>query len=71
MDGIEATRRIRRLHTRPDLFIVALTAGAMPGDRERCIEAGMNDYLSKPMKLGELKAMLAKLGVAFMKPPIA
>jgi len=71
MDGIEATRRIRRLHTRPDLFIVALTAGAMAGDRERCLEAGMNDYLSKPMKIGELKAMLAKLGVSFIKPQIS
>ena len=70
MDGLEATRRIRKLHTRPDLFIIALTAGAMAEDRERCIEAGMNGYLSKPMKLIELRDMLTKLGVAVTKPQI-
>ncbi len=54
IDGLEATRAIRAgedLNTTP---IVALTALAMPGDRERCLEAGANDYLSKPISLKQL-----------------
>ncbi len=52
MDGLEATREIRRYETKSDRHvpIVAMTANAMKGDRERCIKAGMDDYTTKPIK---------------------
>jgi PAS domain S-box-containing protein len=59
MDGYEATARIRA-STRPDVPIVALTADAMPADRERCLAAGMNDYLAKPVELARLAAVLIR-----------
>jgi len=49
MDGISATQAIRACPRSSDIPIVALTAQAMRGDRERCIAAGMNAYLSKPI----------------------
>jgi len=60
MDGIEATRYLRTL---PDFSpaIIALTALAMPGDRERCIEAGANEYMSKPVNLRRLDGIIQKL----------
>jgi signal transduction histidine kinase/CheY-like chemotaxis protein/ligand-binding sensor domain-containing protein len=59
MDGLETTRHIRR-QTGYQPFIVAMTANAMPEDREICIQAGMDDYLPKPMKLEQLVNILKK-----------
>lgn len=59
MDGLESTREIRRQLSRQPV-IIAMTANAMQGDREECLEAGMNDYISKPVKLEILVSMLEK-----------
>ena len=63
MDGLEATRRIRGGKTdviNPGVPIVAMTAHAMKGDRQRCLEAGMSDYLSKPINPDALLEVLEK-----------
>ena len=64
MDGIEATQEIRLQErtTGGHVPIVAMTAHAMADDRERCLDAGMDDYLSKPINRKELLAVLARLG---------
>jgi PAS domain S-box-containing protein len=60
MDGVEATKQIRAEKKLKQTPIIALTALAMHGDRERCLEAGMNDYMSKPVKLNELIEIIEK-----------
>lgn len=59
MDGYEATRSIRR-SARRNIPIVAVTADAMPADRERCLREGMNDYIAKPVDMEQLGAVLSK-----------
>jgi CheY-like chemotaxis protein len=81
LDGLEATRRIHQLWgAQRDLptpvrpYIVAMTANALQGDREHCLEAGMDDYISKPVYLGELRATLERAGAArsaSAQPPFA
>ena len=61
MDGLEAIRHIRHDPTLMEVHIIALTALAMEGDRERCIAAGANNYISKPVKLRQLIATIQDL----------
>jgi CheY-like chemotaxis protein len=62
MDGIEATQVIRkRLPAGDQPYIIALTAYAMNGDRERCMDAGIDRYLAKPMRMDKLKAALERV----------
>ncbi len=58
MDGYESTRRLREAGC--DSAIIAMTANAIKGDRERCLEVGMNDYLTKPIDLKVLRTMLTR-----------
>ena len=65
MDGLEATRRVRRdLPPERQPRIIAITAAAFPEDRARCIEAGMDDYISKPIDMDQLAAMVGKIASA-------
>jgi CheY-like chemotaxis protein len=61
MDGFKTTRAIRKRWASADQpKIIAITAYALEGDREKCLDAGMDDYLSKPVKMADLEEMLAK-----------
>ena len=58
MDGYETMRAIRRMERFSSLPIIALTAKAMKGDREKCIEAGASDYIAKPVKSDQVLSLL-------------
>lgn len=63
MDGFECTRRIRQLNvlaSHKPIPIIAITAHALYGDKEKCLNAGMDDYLSKPFLMQELKQVIDK-----------
>lgn len=62
MDGYTAARTIRQnQQSYSNIYIIALTANAMDGDKDKCLEAGMNDYLSKPLRKGDLAAKLQQV----------
>ncbi len=65
MDGYEASRRIRQMPRWADLPIIALTANAMPDERDRCLAAGMNDYLAKPFRRENLLTLIER----WLAPP--
>lgn len=63
MDGFQTARTIRHLEraeSLPPSRIIALTASALQGDRDACLQSGMNDYLTKPIRLNELRAALER-----------
>ena len=75
MDGLSATREIRRLEAEGGeltghIQIVALTANAMPGDEQRCLESGMDAYLTKPVRLPQLRSTLQKIGRDLPERPV-
>ena len=63
MDGFEASRKIRELDGKQPV-IIAVTANALVGEREKCLEAGMNDYLSKPFQADQLVGVIRKWAVS-------
>ena len=71
MDGLEATEEIRKLYPRETgPIIVAMTANALQGDKEKCLEAGMDDFISKPIKITAIQDALIKWGGKTKKPMI-
>jgi PAS domain S-box-containing protein len=70
LDGYEVTKEIRRREQRGNrTWIIAMTANAMVGDREKCLSAGMDDYISKPLSRAELSAALERGATKPMNPP--
>jgi CheY-like chemotaxis protein len=71
LDGLEATRAIRGEEPKGTITpIVAMTAHAMTGDRERCIQAGMSDYISKPVRLEALEKTIARVMTNHVTPAV-
>jgi two-component system, sensor histidine kinase and response regulator len=70
LDGFEATRRIRELEqgSAGHIPIIAMTARAMSGDRDRCLAAGMDDYVCKPVSRQVLERMIERYSVAGARP---
>ncbi len=72
MDGLEATRQIYSIFPLDRVpAIIAMTANALQGDRERCLEVGMHDYAAKPLKLAQIEAMIRKWGLQRKKGSLA
>jgi CheY-like chemotaxis protein len=78
LDGLDATRQIRKMVDKHDVPIIALTASAMPGDKERCLGVGMNGYVTKPVSKLDLYNNLLQwvkpqgveqAGIMEVKPP--
>jgi len=63
MNGFDASKKIRQLEEFQDLKIVAMTANALQGDEEKCLKAGMNDYISKPIKIEDLENIFRKYNI--------
>jgi CheY-like chemotaxis protein len=61
MDGYEAIPLIKAIPSRESTFVVAVTAQAMTGDKEKCLEAGADDYISKPVDVDKLLLVLSKI----------
>ncbi len=61
MDGLTATREIRKLWPENGPKVVAITAFAMDGDREKCLEAGADEYIAKPVKVNDLATLLRNI----------
>lgn len=64
MDGLEATQIIRHMEIEQP-YIIAMTANSMSEDKEECLNIGMNDYISKPMQLGEISKILKNAAFCF------
>ncbi len=74
MDGFEATRFLRRTDTgvlNPRIPVIAMTAHAMKGDREKCLQNGMDDYIAKPLRAGELAEILSRWLPPASQAPVA
>lgn len=71
MDGFEATRAIRQNPEWADLPVIAVTANVLQGDREQCLASGMNDYVTKPYKRDELRAVIVRWAPPAPEPPAA
>jgi PAS domain S-box-containing protein len=69
MDGLEATRRLRSRYGTEGPRVIAMTANAMPGDREKCLAAGVDAYVSKPVELNDIRAVLMAVGSAPIPAP--